>query len=715
MLKFITISLAKRLRPDFDDLPKSDRNQLLLELSGVIFYIPWLVLGFAWLFNLTDPKIINNNWSFMVLIVILSMTLNLLPFFMVITTSGDSSSNSSNLTDIILISAIFILGPTGVWLIVLSSLGHYAYQYVVNLRSAPITTFQSWNWLRNFVFNLGVWVFAILCGLWVYTTGGGGFPLSGSNTLEPLLAMLALLVYWLIIGVLMVAWWVLVFRSNLMMESVSTDSPMADQEKADSAQLIMVRRSLIFLILTSLPGVFGILGALLYTHLGLWPYLFFYLAVLLVSLLARRLSTAVLSSQQKSDQLDQLERLGRAIIAAPADASTLPSILKQYVPGMVTYHQIEIRLFEGAKAKDSNIPSDQIKLLQLPQERGSLDQSFWDYFIHNPTTQVFDSGEKLPWSKTRSPHRHLLIPIKSEQSQEPIGGICLVQEKSLFVNIDIDLTPAIQVLSAQIASALHAAQVFERTLEYQKTSQELSFAGKIQTSFLPRQIPEIHGWHISTLLDSARETYGDFFDLIELPDDRIGIIIADVTDKGMGAALFMALCRTLLRTYALEYPDDPARVMAAVNTRILMDAETGLFVTVFYGVLNTITGELIYVNAGHNPPFWLRSGLTTPGGALKRTGMAIGVMEDEVWDNRRHQIEPDDILVLYTDGIPDAQNPVGAFYGEERFTKIAMDNSDRSAYEIKDAVMGDLEKFVSHAPQADDITLLVLKRQHNNG
>jgi serine phosphatase RsbU (regulator of sigma subunit) len=422
------------------------------------------------------------------------------------------------------------------------------------------------------------------------------------------------------------------------------------------------------------------------------------LGVFLVIFLARRMSLAVMVSQQKTRELDQLEQLGRAIITAPADAARLPALLEKYLPTMLSYQQLSVWLFDGSS------------LVNLPQDRPVIDERILSYFQDCPKPLEIFPGEAHPWSQQASQDRFVIMPILSSDTQVPIGGICLVQEVYIFADVSIDVKPALQVLAAQIASALHAAEVFTETLEHQKIAQEMAFAGKIQASFLPHAIPDIEGWRISAALEPARETSGDFFDLIQLPGNRLGIVIADVTDKGMGAALFMALSRTLIRTYAIEYPRDTSRVMVAANQRIISDASAGLFVTAFYGVLDTTTGELIFTNAGHNPPYHIRPGMEVPAASLKGTGMALGLMEDAVWEQGTVLLELGDNVVLYSDGITEANNPNGSFYGDDRLVAISLANADRSVEEMQGQILSDLRLFVDAAPQSDDITLLVLKR-----
>jgi DNA-binding NarL/FixJ family response regulator len=241
---------------------------------------------------------------------------------------------------------------------------------------------------------------------------------------------------------------------------------------------------------------------------------------------------------------------------------------------------------------------------------------------------------------------------------------------------------------------------------------ELVMAGKIQSDILPEKPPAIPGWDLSARLESARETSGDFYDFIPLPNGHWGIVIADVTDKGMGAALFMALSSTLIRTYAARYPTLPALTIDVVNERILTDTRGGMFVSAFYGILEPHTGRFRYVNAGH-PPVCLVSHQKgkKPVDRLVPTGMALGLMERAQWQQKMCRLYPGDVLLFYTDGITEAQNKHDVFFGEARLMEVLRSKSHLSAQEIQNAVLDAVHKFVDDAAPQDDIAIIVLKQQ----
>jgi serine phosphatase RsbU (regulator of sigma subunit) len=243
-------------------------------------------------------------------------------------------------------------------------------------------------------------------------------------------------------------------------------------------------------------------------------------------------------------------------------------------------------------------------------------------------------------------------------------------------------------------------------------ARELVMAGKIQEDILPEKAPTIPGWDISAKLKPARETSGDFYDFIPLTEHKWGVVLGDVTDKGMGAALFMALSSTLIRTYASRFPTLPGLALNAVSERLLTDTRGGMYVTAIFGILEPHTGRFIYANAGHPPAILVgtqRNKISID--QLRGTGMALGVSEQAQWKQKIVKMAPGDYLVLYSDGITEAQNRQGVFFGEERVLDLVLSKIGRSARELQDALIEEVNRFEGYVPQQDDIALVVIRRE----
>ncbi len=284
------------------------------------------------------------------------------------------------------------------------------------------------------------------------------------------------------------------------------------------------------------------------------------------------------------------------------------------------------------------------------------------------------------------------------------------------------------VAERQAAQALEQAQArleeYNRTLEEkvsqrtaelaqanQRMEQELALAGSIQTGFMASELPQIAGWQQAASLIPARQTSGDFYDIYPLGKGRYGILVADVVDKGVGAALIMAFCWALVHTYASRHPDRPDLVMQKVDHRLLSDTHSGQFVTLFYGVLDTRNNMLHYCNAGHNPPYLFSAGTTPSVQSLGRTGVPLGATEGMSWKVSSVRFRPGDLLVLYTDGVTEAENDRHEFFGSDRLIATVKENVGKSAQEIHERVIRGLCEFAGSLSPCDDITLMVLARE----
>jgi sigma-B regulation protein RsbU (phosphoserine phosphatase) len=200
---------------------------------------------------------------------------------------------------------------------------------------------------------------------------------------------------------------------------------------------------------------------------------------------------------------------------------------------------------------------------------------------------------------------------------------------------------------------------------------------------------------------------GDFYDVIELPNHKLGIFIADVADKGMPAALFMALTRTLMRAAVLETAS-PAAALRRVNDFLLPDTQQGMFVTAVYGELDLALGTFTYVNAGHNPPFWVKNDGSLE--KLTRTSIALGVMEQPVMEERTLTIALGDTLLLYTDGLTEAFSPSGDLFGEVRLLDVMASLPAGTAEEVIRSIEDCLNDFIDPLPLADDLTMMAIRK-----
>jgi serine phosphatase RsbU (regulator of sigma subunit) len=348
-------------------------------------------------------------------------------------------------------------------------------------------------------------------------------------------------------------------------------------------------------------------------------------------------------------------------------------------------------------------------LLHHPAGSPGASRRVWEWLGTETEVRSFGPGARLPWGGTLLDGEAIVLaPIVSVEQPESIGGVFAMTTEGPAVAAN--WAPAVEFLAARISSTLHGAQVYARTKAQKRVARELATAGRIQASFLPESLPDTPGWQFAAVLQPARETSGDFYDLIPLHNGRLGIVVADVADKGMGAALYMALCHTLIRTYAAEHGSRPDLVLSATNRRILMDARAGLFVTAFFGILEPATGVVTYCNAGHNPPHVLRARDDGSAHALRPTGIALGVLEDGAWEQETVQLGPGDVLLVYTDGVTEAKDPRGNFYGPKRLVDATRACLPGSALEVQDSLLAELSGFVGGAPQFDDITLMIALR-----
>jgi sigma-B regulation protein RsbU (phosphoserine phosphatase) len=318
----------------------------------------------------------------------------------------------------------------------------------------------------------------------------------------------------------------------------------------------------------------------------------------------------------------------------------------------------------------------------------------------------------------------LAVPIL--RGEELLGILTLLH--STPGQFDSDTAHLMQVTADQLSLVLENARLYgelEQSYDSLDTAKqaieryskalddELEKGKQIQKDFLPYEIPNLPNWEISACFYPARQVAGDFYDVFSLPGNNLGLVIADVCDKGVGAALFMALFRSLIRVFSEQlHKSDPTQTLDAV--RLTNDyvselhSNMNMFATLFFGVLNTETGELSYVNGGHEPLYVLDA--TGIRETLKSTGPAVGMMPSMKFKVQQIALLPGDILIGYTDGVPEAHDPSGKLFGNQRLMTL-LQQPVTSAADLLEQVKADLFLHMHDSPQFDDITMLAVRQQ----
>ncbi len=283
-------------------------------------------------------------------------------------------------------------------------------------------------------------------------------------------------------------------------------------------------------------------------------------------------------------------------------------------------------------------------------------------------------------------------------------------QKSIFNPSDMDLLEAI---ASNAAVAIENARLYALAVEKGRLERELQMARQVQSSLLPEILPQMDGWEYAARWIPARQVAGDFYDFMVLSDPakavkKLGILIADVTDKGMPAALFMALARSTLRA-SLAAAATPSEGITRANRLVVADSPNSMFVSVFYIQLDQAGSDVRFVNAGHNPPICYRSA-TQNLEYLTRTGMVLGVEETAQFQERSLEMLPGDCLLLFTDGVTDAINSSGESFDLERLKAVFLDSIDQSPTNILKLIESALSQFTGDIHPFDDITLVLLKR-----
>lgn len=322
--------------------------------------------------------------------------------------------------------------------------------------------------------------------------------------------------------------------------------------------------------------------------------------------------------------------------------------------------------------------------------------------------QMSDPTSWTPeWLMEEGFRGHAIVPLVAEGHS--IGALAINSREPRLLNED-ELN-FLQLMANQAAIAIETNRLHLEEIERQRIEEELAVGRQIQLSLLPKSLPTIPGWEFAVHYQPARQVGGDFYDVFPLPnlENQIGLFIGDVSGKGVPAALFMAMSRTMLRSTMLS-GRNPSQALVRANELIQKDSQADLFLSAICASFNARTGHFTYANAGHNRPILMRANTGTVQD-LKARGIILGEFDDIELEQDEAELLPGDVFVCYTDGVTDAINAQQQSFDEQRLFEIISSHHDASAEEMLSAILDETRRFVGDTAQIDDMTLVIVKRQ----
>lgn len=457
--------------------------------------------------------------------------------------------------------------------------------------------------------------------------------------------------------------------------------------------------------------------------------------------LADQIAVAIQSANAYTEQQEEAWTLAALLQTAEniARASNLDDLLATIVrlpPLLIGCDRCAVFLYR--RAEDTFVPmvsygwDEKVCAALIDRPIRSEDAPLLSQVRHAAQPVVVDDetlAAKLPQITAHCPSGSLLaLPLTARAA---VLGVLLLDRSEGAERWTARQMTIATGIASQAASAIESALLAQQAVEQERLAQEIRVARDIQSALLPSSAPRLPGWQVASAYRAARAVGGDFYDFwvldnkpaspdedsstaqvtigaqADAPSAQFGFVIADVSDKGVPAALFMALSRSLMRAAALD-GSPPSKSVERANRWISRDSQSGMFVTLFYGLLDHTTGVLRFTNAGHNPPLLLRNNGVID--TLGTSGIALGVIEEAHFRESQAIVGAEDVLVCYTDGVTEAINDAEQEYGVGRLIDVVKRYRGRSADEIVQAVLSDLAAHTGDQPPFDDVTLLVLKR-----
>lgn len=303
-------------------------------------------------------------------------------------------------------------------------------------------------------------------------------------------------------------------------------------------------------------------------------------------------------------------------------------------------------------------------------------------------------------------HTMMAAPL---QTEDRVIGLIYVDSRSFIREFTPDDLNLLTVLANVAAIRIEHERFNEMEIRERRRTEDLKQAAEIQRGILPATPPAVDGYDLAGHNEASRTVGGDYYDFISYPDGRVGVVLADVAGKGMSAALLMSNLQAMVRILAPDRSDDLAALMSRLDQSVSASCPTNRFITMFMGIVKPGEDEMVYCNAGHNPPLVVHVDGTFE--RLAVAGTVLGILPQLGYDEKTCSLRAGELLAVFSDGVTEAESPGGEEFGDERLAELLARHREQPSAEIVRTVLDELEEFTQGAPAADDITLVIMRRE----
>ena len=434
---------------------------------------------------------------------------------------------------------------------------------------------------------------------------------------------------------------------------------------------------------------------------------FVFIAVLLLAFrpITRWIDTIIRSIfiRTQIDHRNVLERFSRQIISI-LDPKQLRQIISETLRTSVLVDQVYFVMFDDKVNEYALLPSEGFSKRMILDRDDTCLAAINELKGTEYLSVLGSFGAESELATALGERKvRLILPIK--EGDHLLGFVALADKAAGYKYSSEDMN-LLQVLSNQMVTALITARLYVESIERLRLQEEVNMARQIQLDLLPSSPPEYETMAISVYSVPSRTIGGDFYDFIKLPNDRLGIVIADASGKGMPAALMIAQIQSMIRS-EVNNSIPISKMLKNINQQIATSTSPEKYVTLFYGELNPATGELVYSNAGHNYPVLVSSGNRTE--FLRQGGTVIGALPMLEFDSSVIKLEANDLLFMYTDGLSEAMNEAEEEYGEDRIKQLICKNFNDHPKQLVNTIVNDVKSFDPTDPPRDDTTIIAIK------